>query len=278
MQSLQIPQSPRTQSLPDAVSVPVQSPTLQSSSSTVSASVHATPPYASSCVMTRDLYFLPQPSPHCVEHSLQSERPAVSQFTGHICSLHESVSVKLGQAVPPDIAGVPTLRARKLEPPPHVSEQVLQALHAVMTQSTAHASRLQPSSFSKLAQGLPPWEAGVWTARVEYFQPLPQEAEQGVHDSQSPATQSISQGIVLQNSLWVSTASVHSAPPNVGAVFTGRTLNLVPPPHSAVHVLHSFQSPGTQGVGQDSSLQVLVAHSCPQDKPPFAGGAIMVRL
>lgn len=98
---------------------------------------HAAPPPDAGTVTVRVRVWLVLPAVHA-DHALQS---LTSQFTGvtHVSVLQSWVSTSDPHPAPPPDAGVVTERVRSCVPPPHSAEQVLQALQAPASQSTAGA-------------------------------------------------------------------------------------------------------------------------------------------
>ena len=134
---------------------------------------HTSPPLAAAVTMVRVRDC--EPVPHDLLHVEYAELHSDNtQSTGHACVLHVCTSVSSGQATPPCMLAVTTVRVRDCEPVPHVLLHVVyDADHWLTTQSTGQACVLQSIVSDRAGHPTPPWTAGVITVRVRDCVPVP---------------------------------------------------------------------------------------------------------
>jgi hypothetical protein len=118
------------------------------------------------------------PTPHEVEHWVQSANAETTQSTGQAWVLQAWVLVRTGHALPPKRTARLMLRMRACDPPPQVWEQAFQAPHALTVQSTGQLSALHFDVSMVWPHATPPWAAAVTTDLVCDLKPPPQVREQ----------------------------------------------------------------------------------------------------
>jgi len=111
------------------------------------------------------------------------------QSTGQWCVLHACDATKAGQAEPPWAEATETARVRVCRPPPHCAEQTDHLDQPDTTQLTGHAAVPQTCCRDKVGHALPPYAAGVMTARVCDCTPPPHDCEQADHDDHDVTSQ-----------------------------------------------------------------------------------------
>ena len=98
---------------------------------------HAYPPKVAAVVTLRARLWVPEPHDLVqVDHAPNAD---TTQCPAQSCVLHARCSVRYGQAYPPKVAAVVTLRARLCSPEPHDLVQADHAPNAETTQWPAQA-------------------------------------------------------------------------------------------------------------------------------------------
>ena len=110
--------------------------------------------------------------------------------------MHGLCSVKYGQAYPPKVAAVVTLRDRLCDPVPHDFVHAVQALKPDTTQCPAQLCVLQARVSSRWLHGLPP-EAAVVTLRLRLCDPVPHDCVHVVQSLKTDSSQCPGQACVL---------------------------------------------------------------------------------
>ncbi len=176
------------------------------------------------------------PLAHVAEQALHSDHALTWQFTGQGRLLQVCVRVKSGHAVPPCAGFVTTERDWVCEPPPHASEQVVQADQGLTAQFTGHGRVLQGRFSASVGHPAPPKADAVETRRERDCVPPPQVTEHAEYSDQDVTTQSTGQFCVLHD--WARVKAGHLLPPLAGAVTTARVCVCEPPPQDLLHADH----------------------------------------
>mmetsp|Transcript_25099 Transcript_25099/g.65571 ORF Transcript_25099/g.65571 Transcript_25099/m.65571 type:complete len:367 (+) Transcript_25099:712-1812(+) len=117
---------------------------------------------------------------------------------------------------------------------------------------------------------VPPPVASVITSLPRAIEPPPHILEHVDHSLQSDSSHSRSHASRLQPS--VSPVSSQAWPPCAGSTLGLRMRCLTPPPHAALHALHSLQESSSQSTGQGCSAHLRSSSSGGHPTPPLLGG------
>jgi hypothetical protein len=231
---------------------------------------HLTPPWLESVVMVRVLNFRGVPwASGELQLAAQAPYPDQAltlQSMGHSNLLHETVLEKVGQAMPPYLALVTTVRVLVLRPVvPQVLVQASYPVQAVTLQSIGQAWRLQVRVWRSVVHLAPPWATLVTTDLVRYMVPVPQDLVQLLKVDQLESLQSMGQANLLQ--VVVEERVGQSLPPYFWSVETTRVLIFMPlVPQVAEQEAYPVHAVTTQSMGQGCLLQtrsISVGHSSP---------------
>ena len=97
---------------------------------------HNWPPWA--CVVATERLRHCEPAPHVAVQVSYWPQSDMAQSTGHGSSLHDRVSARYGQMLPPSAAWPVMLRERVWDPPSHDAEHVAQPDQSDTVQFTGH--------------------------------------------------------------------------------------------------------------------------------------------
>jgi hypothetical protein len=148
---------------------------------------HATPAWACATSTVRVLCCCPPP--HDSEQAPHSLQASSSQLTGQDTSWQAADCVSVPQGAPPSATATVTVRARDLDPSPHVFEQAPQEPHNDSMQSIGHACGLHARDCAA-GHGTPLNSGITVISGTRPCVPLPQEREHCVQLPQ-PNSQAI---------------------------------------------------------------------------------------
>jgi hypothetical protein len=108
---------------------------------------HCAPPKAAATFTERRLVWMPEPQ--VLEQSPYAPKAERMQSIGQLWALQDIVWVRLGQALPPFMAGATTVRSRLVLPPLQVRLHACHTPKAVTVQSTGQEAALHCASSDK---------------------------------------------------------------------------------------------------------------------------------
>ena len=114
--------------------------------------------------------------------------------TGQQCALQTLVSVRTGQGGAPQLGCRMIERVCDWEPPPQVTEHVVNPSKSDTMQTSSQQCVLQAALPTSAGQTDPPYAGGTTTERVRCFVPVPQLAVHWPKLPQFDMTQSIGHG------------------------------------------------------------------------------------
>lgn len=205
-----------------------------------------------------------------------------TQSTGQGKSLHDRVSISVGQATPPCNTSRTILRTRVCSPTSamlpatpfwtyarHETEHAAQEPHADTSQSTGHRCLLHSRCSCRYGQAYPPLRACVTTLRERDCEPpVPHDFVHVVHAPNAETTQCTAHGWTLQER--DSARYGHTYPPWRACAMMLRERDCVPPLHDRVHESHALKGDVTQCSGQGPWLQEVVSARWSHAAPPNA--------
>jgi hypothetical protein len=142
---------------------------------------HAAPPLAGAA--TTDRVRRISPVPHACEHALQFDHMLSWQSAAHAAAEHVSLSLRVGQGVPPHAASVVAVRERERMPLPHVAEHVDHDAHAETAHATGQQPRPQLVVSESAGHGTPPFAAALVAIRLRVL--VADAPHVAVHDDQA---------------------------------------------------------------------------------------------
>ena len=134
-----------------------------------------------------------RPPPHVTEqgdHVAHAESTQ-SRAHGHAVTEHTSLSLRVGQGVPPHAASVVAVRDRERMPLPHDTEHADHDAHAETTHATGQQPRPQLMVSMSAGHGMPPFSAARVGVRVrDFVTEVPHVAEHADHAAHCDTWQS----------------------------------------------------------------------------------------
>jgi hypothetical protein len=150
---------------------------------------HTAPPLTGAA--TTDRVRRTSPVPHACEHALQFDHGLSWQSTAHAATEHASLSLRVGQGVPPHAASVVAVRERERMPLPHDTEHADHDAHAETTHATGQQPRPQLMVSMSAGHGMPPFSAARVGVRVrDFVTEVPHVAEHADHAAHCDTWQS----------------------------------------------------------------------------------------
>mmetsp|Transcript_97468 Transcript_97468/g.303581 ORF Transcript_97468/g.303581 Transcript_97468/m.303581 type:complete len:294 (-) Transcript_97468:2946-3827(-) len=277
-QALQMPQSPKTQSMSGSQEMSALQ-TLVSLESPLTGVPHLLAMRAT----CRDRHEVPPPqeAEHPDQADQSAHKPSSQDGAAQECELQaRTPSLSRAWHCKPPWSGIcAMLRSRFCWPPPHLREQALQSPHSPHWQSSfgqAASSHFDSSDRCKL-QPSPSRPRERRTSRLRCLWAAPQLELHCDHSCQSETWQSCtSQGAALQPAIEMSSLG-QALPPAVGKTMIWRCLRVWPPPQVLSQPSQVVHSETTQSTSPASTQASVSSRPPPQAAPMPRAMALMSR-